>query len=68
MCSSLLVIMIGSHNGEINCHRIIDAAPSFGLETLFGVGSGKKLSNTQSMNWQCMKTTRAQGLHYYYVA
>jgi hypothetical protein len=35
---------------------------------LFGVGSGKKLSNTQSMNWQCMKTTRAQGLHYYYVA
>jgi len=42
MSASLLVILMGSRADEDHCHRIIEAARSFGLDTVLRVGSAHK--------------------------
>ncbi len=42
MSASLLVILMGSRADEDHCHRIADAARSFGLDTVLRVGSAHK--------------------------
>lgn len=42
MTASLIVILMGSRADEEHCRKIVDAARSFGLETVLRVGSAHK--------------------------
>ncbi len=64
MSASLLVILMGSRADEDHCHRIVDAARSFGLDTCLGLGRRIKPLSTYKYPGRIRSRPASQGLHH----